>query len=77
METGIVKGRSQSPQPPGELETEDLQSSLSERGSTSTLVAMVACNVILLLMLAACSPPAQAQALALQARGVAGLGFVR
>ena len=77
METGIVKGRGRSPQPPDEFETEGLQSSNSEQGSTSTLVAMVACHVILLLMLAACSPPAHAQALALQARGVAGQGFVR
>lgn len=42
METRIV-----------EFETEALQSSLSEQGSTGTVVAMVACNVILLLMLAA------------------------
>ena len=32
--------------------------------STSTVVAMVACNVILLVMLAACSPPAHATDLA-------------
>ena len=70
MESRIAKGRSQSPESPGEFETEALQSSLSEQGSTGTVVAMVACNVILLVMLAACSPPAHAQDLAIPARGV-------
>jgi hypothetical protein len=61
METGIAKH---------EFEDSDLQGSTRYHGSTSACVAMVACNVMLLLMLAACSPPAHAQDLARQASGV-------
>lgn len=56
-------------QPQGEFEDAGPSSSMCEPGSTGPVVAMVACNVILLLMLAACSPPAHAQVLALQASG--------
>ena len=43
-------------QPHAEFEDSALQSTACQQGSTSTTVAMVACNVVLLLMLAACSP---------------------
>ena len=45
METGM--------QPQGEFEDASLSSSMCEQDSTSNVAAMVACNVILLLMLAA------------------------
>lgn len=38
------------------------QSRTRDRGSTAALMAMIVCSVILLLMLAACSPPAHASA---------------
>lgn len=69
MKTGIVKRLSRSPRSQGEFEDASPQSSMRNQGSTSALVAMIVCDVILLLMLSACSPPAHAQVLALQASG--------
>jgi len=40
----------------GEFEDVVLSSSMPEQSSMSTLVAMIASQVVLLLMLAACSP---------------------
>jgi len=45
-----------SPQPQVELDHATPSSSMRNQGSTSALVAMIACDVILLLMLSACSP---------------------
>ena len=53
METGSLERQA-------ELE-DAMASSLPEESSASTLVTMVACQVALLLMLAACSPPSHAQ----------------
>ena len=57
METGIVN----------EFEDATAQSSTRNQGPTSAFVAMIACNVMLLVMLAAYSPPAHAQVLAFRA----------
>ena len=62
MATAIVERAAGSQLPQDEFETGATPASLPN--TTSTFVAMVACNVILLVMLAACSPPAHAQAFA-------------
>ena len=53
METSSVKRVSGSPQGQCEFEDETSQSSARDQGSTAAFVAMLACNVILLLMLSA------------------------
>jgi hypothetical protein len=53
METNSVKRISGSPQASCEFEDTNAPSSTCEQDSTGPVVAMVACNVILLLMLAA------------------------
>jgi len=53
METGIVKRPSSLPQPQGGFESAIPETWTRDKDSTSALVAMVATNVILLLMLAA------------------------
>ena len=53
MKTGIVKGRIQSPQPQGEFEDATAESSVGNQASSGPVAAMIACNVVLLLMLAA------------------------
>jgi len=59
-----------------QLEDATPQSSIpDDRGSLSALVAMIACDVILLVMLSACSPPAHAQDPAANAGDVAGRTF--
>ncbi len=53
METGTVKRLSRSPRPQGEFEDATSQSSTRDQGSTAAFVAMIACNVILLVMVSA------------------------
>ena len=53
MRTENVDRQIRSPEPHGETEDAASQSFTRDEGSTSTLVAMVGCNVILLLMLSA------------------------
>ena len=75
METGNLKVQSRSPQPHGETDDANLQSSMRDQISVSAFVAMVACNLMLLLMVAACSPPAHAQVVAPQASDVNARSF--
>ena len=53
MESSSVKRASGSPQAPCEFKDATSQSWTREQGSTAALVAMIASNVIMLLMLAA------------------------
>ena len=53
MRAEIVDRSIHSPAPHGEVEDASAQSSQRSQGSTSALVAMMACNVVLLLMLSA------------------------
>jgi hypothetical protein len=51
VDTGIIKRSSQAPQPECEFEDATSQSWTRDQESTAAFVAMLACNVILLLML--------------------------
>jgi hypothetical protein len=53
METSNAKRQARAPRPRVEFENAAWQSTMPEESSTSAFVAMVATNVILLLMLAA------------------------
>jgi hypothetical protein len=53
METGSAKHVSLSPQPQDEFEDADQPSSMRDQVSSSPIVAMIVCNVILLLMFSA------------------------
>lgn len=67
MKTAIVERSPASPRATGVFEDAIAEAPPREHGSTSALVAMVACNVILLLMLSSCSRAAHAEPVALQA----------
>lgn len=53
MKAESVNRQIRSREPLAEIEDDALQSSMHNQGSTSPLVAMVACNMILLFMLSA------------------------
>ena len=53
MEISNVKRVSGSPQPQGALEDSTVESSMGSRTSDGPVVTLIACNVVLLLMLAA------------------------